>query len=53
MLVYLNDSEVAAKTLELLARAPSQEEQIHYVYCLRALKDKWTMHSERNSSSGS
>ena len=43
LLVYLNDSEVAAKTLELLAKAPSQEEQIHYVYCLRALRDNWTM----------
>lgn len=43
LLVYLNDSEVAAKTLDLLAKAPSQEEQIHYVYCLRALKDQWTM----------
>ena len=43
MLVYLNDSEVAAKTLELLAKAPSQEEQIHYVYCLRALKEHWTL----------
>jgi putative heme-binding domain-containing protein len=43
LLVYLNDSEVAGKTLELLAKAPSQEEQIHYVYCLRALKDQWTM----------
>ena len=43
LLVYLNDSEVAAKTLNLLANAPSQEEQIHYVYCLRTLKDQWTM----------
>ncbi len=43
LLVYLNDSEVAAKTLELLAIAPSQEEQIHYVLCLRELKDQWTM----------
>lgn len=42
LLVYLNDSEVAAKTLDLLDKAPSQEEQIHYVYCLRALKDQWT-----------
>lgn len=43
LLVYLNDSEVAEKTLDLLEKAPSQEEQIHYVYCLRALKDQWTM----------
>ena len=43
MLVYLNDSQAAEKTLDLLEKAPSQEEQIHYVYCLRALKDQWTM----------
>jgi len=43
ILVYLNDSQVAGKTLDLLEKAPSQEEQIHYVYCLRALKDQWTM----------
>ena len=43
ILCYLNDSDVAAKTLELLANAPSQEEQIHYAYCLRALKDQWTL----------
>ncbi len=43
LLVYLNDGEVAGKTLDLLDKAPSQEEQIHYVYCLRALKDAWTM----------
>ena len=43
ILVYLNDSQGAAKTLALLAKAPTQEEQIHYVYCLRALKNQWTM----------
>jgi putative heme-binding domain-containing protein len=43
LLVYLNDSQVAEKTLNLLENAPSQEEQIHYVYCLRALKDQWTL----------
>jgi len=43
LLVYLNHPEVAAKTLKLLAEAGSQEEQIHYVYCLRALKQHWTL----------
>ena len=47
LLVYLNDSQVAAKTLALLAKAPSQEEQIHYVYCLRALKGKWTIEQRK------
>jgi len=44
MLVYLNDSEVAGKTLALMDAASTQEEQIHYAYCLRALSsDKWTI----------
>ena len=47
MLCYLNDSHVAAKTLELLANAPSQEEQIHYAYCLRVLKDHWTLEQRK------
>lgn len=47
MLVYLNDSQVAGKTLALLAKAPTQEEQIHYVYCLRALKSHWTMEQRK------
>jgi putative heme-binding domain-containing protein len=47
MLVYLNDSEVVTKTLELLAKAPSQEEQIHYVYCLRALRQNWTLEQRK------
>ncbi|MFM7922667.1 MAG: hypothetical protein ACKPJJ_20805, partial [Planctomycetaceae bacterium] len=34
---------MADKTLELQAKAPSQEEQIHYAYCLRALKGPWTI----------
>lgn len=47
MLVYLKDDKVAAKTLNLLSKAPSQEEQIHYVYCLRALKDQWTLEQRK------
>lgn len=44
LLVYLNHGEVAGKTLDLLAKAPTQQEQIHYALCLRALKrDQWTM----------
>ena len=43
ILVYLNAEGVADKTLELQAKAPSQEEQIHYAYCLRALKGPWTV----------
>ncbi len=47
MLVYLNDEQVAAKTLALLAKAPTQEEQIHYAYCLRALKGHWTLEQRK------
>lgn len=47
MLVYLNDEQVAAKTLALLAKAPTQEEQIHYAYCLRALKSHWTIEQRK------
>ena len=43
ILVYLNAEGVADKTLALQSNAPSQEEQIHYAYCLRALKGPWTL----------
>ncbi len=48
LLVYLNDAQVAAKTLALMAGAATQEEQIHYVMCLRVLKPElWTMDQRR------
>jgi putative heme-binding domain-containing protein len=48
LLVYLNDPQVATKTLALLRKASTQEEQIHYVLCLRALKrDFWTLDQRR------
>jgi putative heme-binding domain-containing protein len=47
VLVYLNAPDVAAKTLDLLAKAPSQEEQIHYAYCLRALDGPWTIEQRK------
>ncbi len=43
LLVYLNDKEVAGKTLELMKKATTQEEQLHYALCLRALKENWTL----------
>ncbi len=44
LLVYLNDAQVAAKTLDLIKSASTQEQQIHYVLCLRALRaDRWTL----------
>ncbi|MBL8814625.1 MAG: heme-binding protein [Planctomyces sp.] len=43
LLVYLNDPQVAGKTVALLKAATTQEEQIHYALCLRALKEHWTV----------
>jgi putative heme-binding domain-containing protein len=43
MLVYLEAPGVAAKTLELLEKAPTQEEQLHYAFCLRNLKTGWNL----------
>jgi len=43
LLVYLNAPDVIAKTLELIARAQTQEEQIHYIYHLRNAKTGWTL----------
>ncbi len=47
LLVYLGAPDVAAKTLKLLANAPTQEEQIHYVLVLRVLKSGWTLDQRR------
>ena len=41
LLVAANDATAAAKTMELLENAPTQEEQIHYALCLRALEQGW------------
>jgi putative heme-binding domain-containing protein len=43
LLVYLEAPTVADKALKLIARAPSQEEQIDYVRSLRNLKTGWTL----------
>ena len=42
LLVYLQAPDAAAKTVALLAQAPTQEEQIHYAQALRTLKSGWT-----------
>ena len=41
-LVYLQSPTVAAKGIELLKNAPTQEEQIEYARSLRMLKTGWT-----------
>ncbi|MCP3915949.1 MAG: DUF1080 domain-containing protein [bacterium] len=42
LLVYLQAPGVAAPTLELLALAPTQEEQLEYIKSLRRLETGWT-----------
>jgi putative heme-binding domain-containing protein len=42
LLVALESPTAASKTMALLARAPTQEEQMDYVYALRGLKVGWT-----------
>jgi putative heme-binding domain-containing protein len=42
VLVYLEAPSAAAKTMKLLADAPTQEEQLEYVKSLRVLKAGWT-----------
>ncbi len=43
LLSYLEAPGVVQRTLALLDQAPTQEEQIHYVYCLRPVKTGWTL----------
>jgi putative heme-binding domain-containing protein len=43
LLISLEAPGVAGKTLDLLAKASTQEEQIHYITSLRNLKSGWTM----------
>lgn len=43
LLIYLNAPDVITKTLALLDRAPTQEEQIHYLFHLRNVKSGWTI----------
>lgn len=42
MLIYLEAPSAAAKTIALLEKAPTQEEQLEYVKDLRVLKTGWT-----------
>lgn len=42
LLCYLEAPKVIDRSLALLAKAPTQEEQIHLAYCLRPVKNGWT-----------
>ncbi len=48
LLVYLEAPDVVAKTLALLDRAPTQEEQAQYIFPLRNLKTGWTLDQRKH-----
>src|SRR5204863_8189989 len=43
LLIFLEAPGVVKKTLDLMAKAQTQEEQIHYIFHLRNLKTGWTI----------
>jgi putative heme-binding domain-containing protein len=43
LLVYLESPNVIAKSLKMMAEAPTQEEQLEYARSLRVLKTGWTL----------
>ena len=47
LLVYLEAPDVITKTLALMADARTQEEQMHYAYTLRNVKEGWTVEQRR------
>ncbi|MGI9518090.1 MAG: c-type cytochrome [Pirellulaceae bacterium] len=47
LLVATDDSSVVKTTMQLLEAAPTQEEQIHYVICLRLAERGWTTELRR------
>ena len=48
LLIYLDAPDVVRKTLALLDIAPPQEEQVHYVFILRTVKNGWTMEERKH-----
>lgn len=42
LLIYLEAPGVVQKTMDLIARAETQEEQLHYIFHLRNVKNGWT-----------
>ena len=47
VLAYLEAPRVVHRTLELLADAPTQEEQIHYAFVLRNVRSDWKLDNRR------
>jgi putative heme-binding domain-containing protein len=48
LLIYLEAPDVVTKTLALLDRARTQEEQVHYIFYLRTLKTGWTLDQRKH-----
>jgi putative heme-binding domain-containing protein len=48
LLIYLQAPDVVEKTLALLDKAATQEEQIFYIFHLRKLKSGWTMEQRQH-----
>jgi putative heme-binding domain-containing protein len=47
LLAYLNAGSFVGKAVPLLAKAPTQEDQLHYALCLRLVSDGWTMEQRK------
>jgi putative heme-binding domain-containing protein len=48
LLIYLEAPDAVTKTLTLLDRAQTQEEQVHYAFHLRNLKTGWTLDQRKH-----
>ncbi|HSU53147.1 MAG TPA: c-type cytochrome, partial [Candidatus Dormibacteraeota bacterium] len=48
LLIYLEAPDVVTKTLSLLDKAKTQEEQAHYMFYLRNLKTGWTIDQRKH-----
>lgn len=47
MLIYLAAPNITGRCLDLMAKASTQEEAIHYAFLLRSLKTGWTLDQRR------
>jgi putative heme-binding domain-containing protein len=47
LLVYLQSTNVISKTLDLIDRAKTQEEKLHYLFTLRLVKNGWRLDDRR------
>jgi putative heme-binding domain-containing protein len=48
LLIYLEAPDVVTKTLALLDKAPTQEEQVYYMFYLRNLTNGWTLDQRKH-----